>query len=115
MAKFMISFVEGAMSVTDEELDEVTSSAHAVVDDAKQAGVWVGGGGLRHHTEAATVSVDGEIVERRAELPGPHVAGFAVVDVESRADALEWARRFSKACHCTMEVREFLPENRYES
>ncbi|MFS0886358.1 YciI family protein [Aeromicrobium sp. 179-A 4D2 NHS] len=109
MPKFMILFLEGAMDIPDEELDEVSRAAHVVVDDAREAGVWVFGGGLRHHEDAATVGLDGSVQEGRAIEDHVYLAGVAVVDVESRADALEWAKRLGAACRCAMEVREFLP------
>lgn len=114
MTKYMISFLEGAMQVPDEELEVVTVAAHAVVDEAKAAGVWVFGGGLRGHEDAATVSADGTVSEGRATDSPCHPAGIAVLDVESRADALEWARKIAAACRCEQEVRAFLPENRYD-
>lgn len=115
MTKFMISFLEGAMHIPDGELDAVTAAAHAIVDEAKAAGVWVFGGGLRAHVDAATVDMDGTVSEGRSVDSPCHLAGVAVLDVESRADALEWARRIAAACRCPQEVRAFLPENRYET
>jgi hypothetical protein len=36
--------------------------------------------------------------------------GFAVVDVPSRAEALEWAAKIAVAYRCAQEVRELLPD-----
>ena len=112
MPKFMISFLEGAMDVPDEELDEVSLAVHAVVDEAREADVWVFGGGLRHHQDAATVDLDGSVFEGRAVEDRFYLAGVAIIEVESRADALDWAKRLGAACRCAMEVREFLPVDR---
>lgn len=114
MPKFMISFLEGAITLTDEEADAVSRAAHAVVDQAKEAGIWVFGGGLRHHEDSATIGLDGGVSEGRALHDRHYLAGLSIIEAESRADALEWARRLGTACGCPMEVREFLPSSRDE-
>lgn len=114
MSKFLISLAEGAMEIPDDELDTVTSDAHAVVEDAKESGVWIAGGGLRHHTDSATVTVDGTVSDGGGPQGDSALAGFAIVDVESEADAIEWAGRFATACRCAMQVRGLLPESRYD-
>ena len=38
------------------------------------------------------------------------LGGFAVVDVPSREEALEWAAKIAVACRCAQEVRELLPD-----
>ena len=44
--KYLISFPSGAMDVSVEELPAVSEASHAVVQQAKEAGVWVFGGGI---------------------------------------------------------------------
>ena len=39
-----------------------------------------------------------------------HVGGFAIVDVSSREEALEWAAKIAVACRCAQEVWELLPD-----
>jgi hypothetical protein len=46
---------------------------------------------------------DGPYPEMKAVL-----GGFAIVDVLSREQALEWAARFAVACRCAQEVRELM-------
>ena len=46
MTRYLISFDDGAMSIPEEELPDVAEAAHAVVQEAMDAGVWVFGGGL---------------------------------------------------------------------
>jgi hypothetical protein len=42
MARYLISFDDGAMDfIPEEEMPAVADAAHAVVDEAKDAGVWV--------------------------------------------------------------------------
>ncbi len=51
---------------------------------------------------------------RWAAQPRPeskeHLGGFAVVDVPSREEALEWAAKIAVACRCAQEERELLPD-----
>ena len=46
MTKFLISFPSRAMVVADDEWELVGRESHAVVQQAKDAGVWVFGGGI---------------------------------------------------------------------
>jgi len=110
MTRYLISFDDGAMTVPDEELPDVAEAAHAVVDQAVEAGVWVFGGGLRFREEVSVVATNGTVTdgaERKA-----YIGGFAVVDVRSREEALRWAGRIAVACRCAQEVREFVPDSR---
>lgn len=96
------------MTFPEEELPAVAAAAHAVVDEAKDAGVWVFGGGLHSHSEVTVVATGGTVSggpESKA-----YIGGFSVVDVPSRAQALEWAEKIAMACRCAQEVREFLPD-----
>jgi hypothetical protein len=107
VALYLISFDDGAMTFPEEELPAVADAAHAVVDEARNAGVWVFGGGLHSQSEVTVVATDGTVTE------GPeskaYIGGFSVVDVPSRAEALEWAAKIAVACRCAQEVREFVP------
>ena len=108
MALYLISFDDGAMTFPEEELPAVAAAAHAVVDEARDAGVWVFGGGLHSHREVTVVGTDGTVTD------GPeskaYIGGFSVVDVASRAEALEWAAKIAVACRCAQDVREFVPD-----
>ncbi len=46
MTKYLISFPGDAMDLTEEEFPVVAADAHAVIDEAKAAGVYVFGGGI---------------------------------------------------------------------
>jgi hypothetical protein len=39
-----------------------------------------------------------------SELKG----GFTVLDLPTREDAVEWARKIAAACRCSQELREFM-------
>ena len=104
MTRYLISFDDGAMIFPDEDLPDVAKAAHAVVDEAKAAGVWVTGGGVEGH-EASVVGADGSITDLPYRGPGTHLGGFCIVDVPARAGALGWAAKFAVACRCAQEVR----------
>ncbi len=108
MTRYLISFDEDAMTFPEEDLPDVDKAAHAVAQEAKDAGVWVFGGGLKDHEEASVVASDGSVTGGPYPESKACVGGFAVVDVPSREAALEWAAKFAIACRCAQEVREFL-------
>jgi hypothetical protein len=109
MARYLISFDDGAMTFPEEDLPDVAEAAHAVVRDAMDAGVWVFGGGLHSHEEVSVVATDGTVADGPDPEGKAYIGGFSVVDVPSREEALEWARRIAVACRCAQEVREFGP------
>ena len=110
MTRYLISFDDGAMTFPEEELPDVAVAAHAVVREAEDAGAWVFGGGLKKHEEASVVATDGTIADGPSPANKQHLGGFAVVDVSSREEALEWAAKFAVACRCAQEVLEFVPD-----
>jgi hypothetical protein len=110
MTRYLISFDDGAMTFPAEDLPDVARAAHAVVDEAVAAGVWVFGGGLHSRDEVSVVATDGTVTDG-AESKA-YIGGFSVVDVPSREQALEWAARIAVACRCAQEVREFVPDSR---
>jgi len=60
MTKYLISFPSAAMVVPDEDLKAVSDAAHAVVQEAKDAGVWVFGGGIDESIPPVMVDGDGD-------------------------------------------------------
>ena len=107
MAKYLISFPSAAMTVVDEELAAAAADSRAVIEEAKAAGVYVFGGGIAEQVAPVQVSGDGSI---SAQLyPGSALnGGFTVLEVPTREEAVEWARRIAVACRCAQELREFM-------
>jgi hypothetical protein len=107
MTRYLISFDDGAMTFPEEDLLDVAGAAHAVAQEAMDAGAWVFGGGLHSREEVSVVTTDGTVTD------GPeskaYIGGFAIVDVPAREEALKWAAKFAVACRCAQEVREFVP------
>ena len=79
------------------------------VQEAKNAGVWVFGGGVVSQ-RASVVATDGTVTDGPYPETKEVLGGFAVVDVPSREEALEWAAKIAVACRCAQEVRELLPD-----
>jgi hypothetical protein len=88
----------------------VAEAAHAVAQDAKDAGVWVFGGGLANHEAASMVATDATVTDGPHPERKEYLGGFAVVEVPSREAALEWAAKIAVACRCAQDVRELLPD-----
>lgn len=109
MPRYLISFDEGAMTHSEEDHQDVSEAAHAVVRDAQDAGVWVFGGGLFSHEEMSVVAADGT-ANGAPRGKTAYVGGMSIVDVPSREAAFEWAARIADACRCAQEVREFMPD-----
>lgn len=106
MTKYLISFPAEAMQVSDEELPAVSVDSHAVIEEAKAAGVYVFGGGIDEGVAPVLVSGDGSVSGE--PYPDSHLnGGFLVLEVPTRDEALEWARRIAVACRCAQELREF--------
>jgi len=92
--------------LADGELEAVSRDAHAVIEAAKVAGVYVFGGGI--DGVPSVVSADGSVAEggypRAPSLDG----GFCVLEVPTREAAIEWAGRIAKGCRCAQELRVFM-------
>lgn len=104
--RYLISFDDGAMAFSEEELPAVAAAAHAVVREAEEAGVWVFGGGLRSRAEVSVVATDGVVTDGPEDKA--YIGGFSVIDVPTREEALEWAAKIAVACRCAQEVRELV-------
>ena len=109
MTRYLISFDDGAMVIPDEDLPAVGDAAHAVVRAAQDAGVWVFGGGLQSQ-RASIVAPDGAVADGAYPETKAVLGGFAIVDVPTREEALQWAARFAAACRCGQEVREIMDD-----
>ncbi len=109
MTKYLISFDDGAMTFPEEESPDVADAVRVVREAAKDAGVWVFSAGLLHQVPSV-VATNGTVTDGPYPESKEHLGGFAVVDVPSRAEALEWAAKIAAACRCAQEVFELLPD-----
>jgi hypothetical protein len=108
MHRYLISFDDGSMDhIPDDDWSAVGDASHAVVQEAKDAGVWIFGGGLQRQ-ETTTVGTDGGVT--RGPVPGTKtvIGGFSIIEVASPDEALDWAARIARACRCAQDVREIM-------
>jgi hypothetical protein len=109
MTQYLISFDGGAMDhIPDEEGPAVAKAALAVIQEAKDAGVYVFAGGLEDQP-ARIVATDGTVTDGPYPETKEVIGGLTVVEVPSREEALEWAEKIAVACRCAQEVRVFQP------
>jgi len=107
MTKYLISFPSSAMDIAEDDFEAVGEAAHAVMYEAKDAGVYVFSGGLNEGVEPVLVAGDGttsgDLYPEFSRLNG----GFAVLELPSHEDAVKWASKLAVACRCSQELREF--------
>jgi hypothetical protein len=111
MTRYLISFEKGAMDhIPEEDFPEVGKASHAVCQEAKDAGVFLFGGGLSYDdgdVEHAVVAVDGMVTDGPYPESKELIGGLMIVDVPTREAALEWAAKIAVACRCAQDVRKF--------
>ena len=95
------------MVVPDGDWEAVGRDSHAVIDEAKAAGVYVFGGGIDEAVPPALVSADGAVAEGGYPWAPSLDGGFTVLELPSRKEAVAWAARIAKACRCDQELRVF--------
>jgi hypothetical protein len=93
-----------------DEMAAVGDAAHAVVQEAMGAGVWVFGGGLAEDVDPVMVAGDGAVTSGTYPETREFNGGFTVLDVPSREAAVAWAAKIAAACRCAQEIREFMPD-----
>ncbi|WP_285103007.1 YciI family protein [Promicromonospora sp. MEB111] len=107
MPRYLISFDDGAMTFPQEDLPAVAEASHAVVQAAKDAGVWIFGAGLERQ-RASVVATDGTVTDGPFPETKAVIGGFSILEVASREEALKWAARIAEGCRCAQEVRELM-------
>ena len=95
------------MAVPEGEWEAVTRDSHAIIEEAKAAGVYVFGGGIDESVPPALVSADGTSVAGGYPWAPQLNGGLLVLELPLREDAVSWAARVAKACRCSQELRVF--------
>ena len=112
MTRYLISVPSRAMDhIPAEEFPAVGEAAHAVVQEAIDAGILVFGGGLAENVDPVMVAGDGTITAGTYPQTKEFNGGFTIIDVTSREAAVEWAAKIAAACRCAQEIREFGPDS----
>ncbi|MBL8813317.1 MAG: hypothetical protein JNM43_24335, partial [Planctomycetaceae bacterium] len=100
MPRYLISFDDGSMDhIAEKDLPAVAEAAHAVVRDAKTAGIWLFGCGVLRQRSSVVgtngVVSDGPFPETKAVI-----GGFSIIEVPTLEDAHHWAALIARACRC---------------
>ena len=110
MPRYLISFDDGSMGhIPEGDWPAVGEASHAVVREAKAAGVWIFGAGVLRQ-QATIVAADGAVSVGPVPEAKAVVGGFSIIEVPSREEALEWAAKIAVACRCAQEVREIMDD-----
>ena len=107
MTKYLISFPSGVMQFAEEDFDDVVRESHEVIQEAKDAGVYVFGGGIDEDVDPVRVAADGTVTNDTYPQTKVLDGGFTVLELPSREDAEKWAAKIAKACRCAQELRQF--------
>jgi hypothetical protein len=107
MTKYLISFPAPAMDVAREDLADVSAASHAVIREAKQAGVYVFGGGINEDIAPVMVAANGTVTKETYPQTRELNGGFCVLELPSRDAAIEWAAKLARSCRCSQELRAF--------
>ena len=107
MTKYLISFPSAAMVLSEDDFAAVVDASHAVIQEAKDAGVYVFGGGIDEAVAPVLVAGDGTVTDGTYPQTREFNGGLAILDLPSREAAREWAAKIAAACRCSQELRQF--------
>lgn len=107
MTKYLISFPASAMHISNEDISAVGEAAHAVMREAKDAGVYVFSGGINDAVAPVMVAPDGTVATETYPQTAHLNGGFCILELPSREAAIQWAAKIARACRCSQELREF--------
>jgi hypothetical protein len=108
MNHYLISFPSSAMKhISDEDFPSVGESSHAVIREAKDAGVYVFGGGIDETIPPVMVTGEGNVSSGTYPETSNFNGGFCVLKVQTRKEAEQWAAKIAAGCWCAQELRQF--------
>jgi hypothetical protein len=100
MKQYLLSIYQpDGVAPPPELLEPVMKNMNALVQDARDAGVWVFNGGLHPASTSTVVRVKGgdAIVTDGPYIEGKeHIGGFLVIKAPDLDAALEWARKTAR-------------------
>ena len=115
MAEYILYFNQQWVGDHSEEWFRSRSPlALAVVDEMKEAGVYIYAGGLEE--DGRIYAADPTQGEQVLVTDGPYaetkewLGGFALVDVADDEEAKRWAAKIAEACGWPHEVRRFMSQ-----
>jgi hypothetical protein len=107
MTKYLISFPAPAMVVPSEEMAAVGEAARGVIRAAKDAGVYVFGGGINEEVAPLMIAANGTATNETYTQTREFNGGFCILELPTREAAIAWAAKIAQACRCSQELREF--------
>ena len=109
MNHYLISFPASAMNhITAHDFPSVVESSHAVIGEAKAAGVYVFGGGIDETIPPVLVTGEGKVSPGSYPETRTFNRGFCVIKVKTREEAEDWAAKIAAGCWCAQELRQFM-------
>ena len=93
--------------ISAEDFPSVGESSHAVIREAKAAGVYVFGGGIDENVPPVLVAGDGTVTFGTYPETRKFNGGFCVLKVSTRQEAENWAAKIADGCWCAQELRQF--------
>lgn len=108
MTKYLISFPGSAMRLDQSEFEAAGRDSHAVIQEMKDAGAYVFGGGIDEDVASVMVAGDGTTSDETYPQTTEFDGGFCVIEAATREDALMWAAKLAVACRCSQELRQFM-------
>lgn len=108
MTFYLISFPSAAMNANELAAAELDS--HAVIAEMKAAGVYRFGGGIDESIAPVQVAANGTVAQQSYPQSRELNGGMTIIDVHTRDEALEWARKLTVGCHAVQELRQFMDD-----
>jgi hypothetical protein len=106
MKRYLLSIMQPEGALEPEKLEPIMRDVANLIDEMRDAGVWVFNGGLTPPSSATVVRgdlvTDGPFAEGKE-----HVGGLCVIEAPDLDAALTWARKASQATTLPIEVRPF--------
>ena len=94
--------------ITADDFPSVVETSHAVIREAKAAGVYVFGGGIDETIPPAMVTGEGKVSPGSYTETRTFNGGFCVIKVNTREEAESWAAKIAAGCWCAQELRQFM-------
>ena len=114
MKQYLLSIYQpDAGTPPPEVLERVMRDVDALIQETKDAGVWVFNGGLHPPSTATVLRLQGGdllITDGPYAEGKEHIGGFLIVKVPDLDSALEWAGKTARVITLPIEVRPFQGE-----
>ena len=107
MARYLISYEDGATDLPEADLPDVAKAAEAVRQEARDAGVFMFAGELDHDVKPVVITTDRMVTDGPYPESKELLGGVTIVEVPDREAGLEWGGRVAAGCRTPQKVRAF--------